>query len=70
MMNLMDMIIVAITVMVINNFIPEISTNVVMKVDYFRWVLTGCCGSASLLILLLVLFWPKKGMVGQLLAKK
>ena len=70
MMNLMDMIIVAITVMVINNFIPEISTNVVMKVEYFRWVLAGCCGSLSLFILLLVLFWPKKGMVGQLLDKK
>ena len=56
--------------MVINNFMPETQTDVETRIDYFRWVLSGCCGGASLFILILVFFWPKKGIVGQLFDKK
>ena len=70
MINFMDMATVALTVMVINNFMPETQTDVETRIDYFRWVLSGCCGGASLFILILVFFWPKKGIVGQLFDKK
>lgn len=66
----MDMATVALTVMVINNFMPETQTDVETRIDYFRWVLSGCCAGASLFILILVFFWPKKGIVGQLFNKK
>ena len=49
-----DVITIGSTVMLLQYHMPEIPEDTSIKVDYFRWVLSGCCGGTSIFGLIII----------------
>ena len=59
-----DVITIGSTVMLLQYYMPDIPEDPTIKVDYFRWVLSSCCGKTSIFgLIMIAILGPMK--IGQ-----